>query len=308
MRREDLAQRRNAVLRLEAEAVDDDDGLQVEIDEGGEHGVLERTDDHRLVDERILVPTQAAERLAQRRPRRAVAGRNEQDLEIGFACLAAPDRRRQHVRQARVAVLFRCPGVGIVAVTGGQERHADPLHEVRELGPLRGLEPFVHLLHQRRARIAVQFLQRHELGEHCARFLAQTVGRRGIGGDERAGNAIELAPAIVPRLGGGEEFAEGLLARRCGRVVVPGGFAHGWTPGWRVPAPCAHARMDDHCGRRCGLRPCSSRHHRIARVEKCKDDAETGDHHGGNARPPAAHHPRFGSSGTPAGLSSTRCP
>jgi hypothetical protein len=61
----------------------------------------------------------------------------------------------------------------------------------------------------------------------------------------------------------------------------------------RMSGACGppHARMMITVGCRCTLRPCSSRHRAIARVEKCKDDAETGAHHGGNAHTPAAHHP-----------------
>jgi hypothetical protein len=285
-----ISQRRDAVLRLESEAVDDDDGLQVEVDEGREHGIFERSDDDRLVDERIVVAAQAAERLAQRRPRRTLAGRHEQDLEIRLARLPASHGRRKHVRQARLAVLFRRPGVGLVPVTGREQRHADPLHEPRELGPLCRIEPLVHLAHQRRSRIAVQLLERRELGEHGSGFLAQTLGRRGIRADQRLGDAIELAPAIASRFGSGKEFAEGCLARRRRRVVVPGGLAHA---GSRMSGACGppHARMMITVGCRCTLRPCSSRHRAIARVEKCKDDAETGAHHGGNAHTPAAHHP-----------------
>src|SRR2546430_5942867 len=51
-----------------------------------------------------------------------------------FRSLAAPDRRRQDVGHAGIALLVGLPGLDVVSIAVAEERAADPLHQAREAG------------------------------------------------------------------------------------------------------------------------------------------------------------------------------
>ena len=88
-------------LRLEREAVVDDDGLDVEVEERRQRGVLERRGEDQLVDERVFRPAQPAHLAADALLVGGVPGADDQHLEVEPL---APRRRRAYDRRAGLGV------------------------------------------------------------------------------------------------------------------------------------------------------------------------------------------------------------
>ena len=116
MRCQDLSQIGNVVLRCIVEAIEDDDGLEVVVDDRREHRIFESPHDDGLVNERVRLAAQSAERVAHLIPGRALAGSDDQHFEVGLALLAAAEAGGQDVRRVRIAVVVGRPGVGVVAI------------------------------------------------------------------------------------------------------------------------------------------------------------------------------------------------
>ena len=69
VRGEQVAQQRHVVLRWHRYAVEDHDGLDLAVQDRGEHRILDAADEHRLVNHRVLDAPQAANLVGELRPR-----------------------------------------------------------------------------------------------------------------------------------------------------------------------------------------------------------------------------------------------
>ena len=78
-----VLEQRHVVRGFVGEAVVDHDRLEVGVEDHGERRVLERADEHRLVDELVLGTPQLPDLLGVGRPARRRRRRHEQHLEVG---------------------------------------------------------------------------------------------------------------------------------------------------------------------------------------------------------------------------------
>jgi hypothetical protein len=172
---ENLTQRRYVALGRKAEAVERDDGLQVVVEQRREDRILEAADDHGFVDECVVFAAQTAEGLAQRRPRGALAGGHDENLEVGLAALPAAQCRRQDRVGANLGFVVLRPGVDVVAVTVRQQCGADLLHQSSGARVISLVEPFVHERHDMRSGVAVELLDGSDLVENGGGVRAQAI-------------------------------------------------------------------------------------------------------------------------------------
>ena len=127
------AERGRVVARGVGEALVDRDAGDDRVEQDGADRVLEAADRHRLVDEGVLRPAQAAQLGHLLRPAVGGAGRDDEHLEVGPVPRLVPHRRGIELGRRLGELLGGLPGAGVVLVGPGQDRLGDP--------PRRGSRP-----------------------------------------------------------------------------------------------------------------------------------------------------------------------
>src|SRR6187402_2852493 len=122
------------MARTEREAVLDDHRREVRIEHGRAEGILEASDEDRLVCERVLWAAQAPPFGGECGPARRGYPGNDEHLEIGPVSLGAAERRRQHIGRHGALVLLLGPVAWILAVSARQQRAQDAAGERRDRG------------------------------------------------------------------------------------------------------------------------------------------------------------------------------
>jgi hypothetical protein len=122
------------VSGLEGEPVADHHALDGSVEEHGEERVLEATHHDRLVDELILRPAQAPHFLGERGPASRRRGRDDEQLEVGPACLTGVQARWQAEGPGALGrVVARLPVRGIGAIAVRHQRAVDALDEAGDV-------------------------------------------------------------------------------------------------------------------------------------------------------------------------------
>jgi hypothetical protein len=216
--REVVGELRKTDLRFEREAVVDDDGLKVEVEDGRERGILERRDEDELVDERVFRPAKGLHL-----PARALAvfgrdGADDEYLEVRpIRARAASRVRRGAGMQRRLpAILVGRLGLGaLAAVRSAQQRATDAAGQFRETHRVAAGQLLLQLSDERPG-VAEERLQRPQRRQRNGRLRLQSFGvlpsrvRRRPSAAER----VQALPAVPPTLGYGKNGIELSVFRR----------------------------------------------------------------------------------------------
>ena len=97
--------------RTQRKAFVDDDGAKIRVEHRGAEGILETSDDDRLIDERIGRAAQLAPFVRNTLPAAGGMAGDNKRFEIGAARLGPAQRGRHQLRRAVVAVLAGVTGM-----------------------------------------------------------------------------------------------------------------------------------------------------------------------------------------------------
>ncbi len=161
-----IAQARGLVPRAEAEAVADDDRLQVGIRQRCQDGVLETVYMQHFIDKGIVVAAQAPQFLPVALGVRRVHGRNRQHFEVGAIIVVLIERWREVFRQGDIDLLARLPHLCVVPIRAGRQSAVDSLRERGKPGGVAVLQPLLQRAHQPRSWKGEKVFQRQDVC-HC---------------------------------------------------------------------------------------------------------------------------------------------
>ena len=205
-RGEQVLEQRHVARGFVGEAVVDHHRLEVGVEDHGERRVLERADEHRLVDELVLGTPQLPDLLGVRRPARRRRRRHEQHLEVGPR---APLRARGRHGAFRAGVVLRLELAGVAAIAPRHQRRRDALHQPRRAQRVAAVDPLLDRVQHAGARVGLEILQRQKRGERLAARGLQggvaAAGRTRGPGLRRPG---EVPPQVEARGDRGEEVIE----------------------------------------------------------------------------------------------------
>src|SRR5215470_5292325 len=95
-------------------------GGEVRIEDRGAERVFETAHNNRLVHEWIRWAAKATPLRSKGRPARGRRPSDNQDLEIRWMGIRAPQGGRQHIRWSRLVALVNIPIAGVLAEGAGQ--------------------------------------------------------------------------------------------------------------------------------------------------------------------------------------------
>ena len=219
--------------RAEREAFRHHDRGERRVDGRGAKGVLERSDEDRLVDELVLRAAEPAHLVGERRPACGRLGRNEQDLAVGPAAFRPLQARRHDVghlvdTHLGVGIPFR----GALPIGAGHEPVRNPPRQTRRAAGVVRRDPLAQQGEEFRPGIGVIALDSLHRGNGGIE-----VGALRCPGLPLLGQARDLAPVVEPRrmheqelidAGGRPEQVRGGARLRFGLTLL--GAATAWVP------------------------------------------------------------------------------
>ena len=125
IRSQELSQDRIVVDGGKWYVVVNDNRLEAAIQDHGEDGVFETSDEHRLIGELVLRPAEFTKLVPQIRPHRLTSGTDKQHFKIRPICCSLLAAQRQTIGQITHAVFFPFPLVKTSAIRMGHDCSTD---------------------------------------------------------------------------------------------------------------------------------------------------------------------------------------
>ena len=132
-------------------------GREARVDHGRADRVLDRTDEHRLIDELVFAPAQAPDLAPQRLPARLLLARDVQHFEIGPPPFAGRDDAGHDVGED--GVFLGLPLVGEIRATAQHEDFGDMAREAGRFVGISGFDQSAQALDRRASGDGVKLLQ-----------------------------------------------------------------------------------------------------------------------------------------------------
>ena len=204
------AQHRRVVPRMEGEALMDHHRGKIRVQHCRAQRILGAADDHWLIDEQILRPSQATPFHCDSGPSLGRCAGDDQHLEVRRGRFVPAETGRQDVGHRAGDFAVRIPVGRVLPERPVQQGGGDAPGQRGDTRCVVGFRAVAQCRHQLGTRIAVELFDYRRFVERCLECRAVAAS-----GGPCLGGVDQVAPAVLPRGGRGKKSVDALRLRTC---------------------------------------------------------------------------------------------